>query len=187
MPGHLVQASLLIQWSLCLNGKPHLAGRKLFAVRTRWNTVLWWISRRTCLSDWDKIWGSWQLKREVCGTLGHVIGGAHDITSGKYKASELPSEEGQCYHETQLRFATTRIKRGSLNDTYLAVGQNTSKIGHRSWPRNPQLLKKSIWISPISIKGKRKPDHRNCEISPGAGPSLTENWNRKTREVTCRW
>lgn len=134
-----------------------------------------------------KIWGSWQLKREVCGTLGHVIGGAHDITSGKYKASELPSEEGQCYHETQLRFATTRIKRGSLNNTYLVVGQNTSKIGHRSWPRNPQLLKKSIWISPISIKGKRKPDHRNCEISPGAGQSLTENWNRKTSEVTCRW
>ena len=134
--------------------------------------VLCWISRRTCLSDWDKIWGSWQLKRGVCGALGYVLGGARDITSGKYKASELPSEEGQCYYGTQLRFAAMRVKRGNLNNTYLVVSHGTSKIGHRSWPRNPQLLKKSIWISPISIKGKRKPDHRNCGISPGAGQSL---------------
>lgn len=51
-------------------------------------------------------------KREVCGTLGHVLGGAHDITSGKYKASKLPSEEGQCYYGTQLSLQPRESKEG---------------------------------------------------------------------------
>ena len=38
--------------------------------------------------------------------------GTYDITSGKYKASKLPSEEGQCYYGTQLSLQPRESKEG---------------------------------------------------------------------------
>jgi hypothetical protein len=59
-------------------------------------------------------------------------------------------------------FATLRNKRGHSNSTHITVGQKISQKGHRFWPRNSQLLKKSLWIGPISVKWKRKPSLKYC-------------------------
>lgn len=97
---HLVQASLSIQWSLCLHGNltwqdanssqshkmeftvPLLNQPKNLSIRSKRTNL------RILTAKKRGVWYTWP-----CDS------GAHDITSRKYKASELPSEEGQCYRE----------------------------------------------------------------------------------------
>ena len=81
-----------------------------------------------------------------------------------------------------MGFATDRSKSHSSNNTHITVAKNSSQKRQRCWPRNSQLLKKSMRVGHIALKPKRKPGHRDGGKGAGASQSMTQKWNSQGRE-----